>query len=109
MWAGRAQPGEHRPWPAQVFLFLVVLSEGLRLHSLQSGFGLQRAEVFDAKRLIGRKFQDPIVQADMKLWPFKVEAGTGDKPLIVVTVEGQETSPSHPQGHASDPLPHRPA
>ena len=113
MWAGRAQPGEHRPWPAQVFLLLVVLSEGLRLHSLQSGFGLQRAEVFDAKRLIGRKFQDPIVQADMKLWPFKVEAGTGDKPLIVVTVEGQETSsPSHPQSQSHQipclTIPHSP-
>lgn len=28
--------------------------------------------VFDAKRMIGRKFSDPIVQADMALWPYKV-------------------------------------
>ena len=47
-------------------------------------------EVFDAKRLIGRKFQDPIVQSDIKLWPFKCVAGPSDKPLIVVSVEGEE-------------------
>eukprot|EP00927_Polykrikos_kofoidii_P050029 TRINITY_DN4398_c0_g1_i5.p1 TRINITY_DN4398_c0_g1~~TRINITY_DN4398_c0_g1_i5.p1 ORF type:complete len:648 (-),score=150.57 TRINITY_DN4398_c0_g1_i5:83-1963(-) len=46
--------------------------------------------IFDAKRLIGRKFQDPIVQADMKLWPFKVIAGADDKPLIVVKSQGLE-------------------
>ena len=46
--------------------------------------------IFDAKRLIGRKFADLIVQADIKLWPFKVEPGQGNKPLIVATVDGQE-------------------
>ena len=31
--------------------------------------------VFDSKRLIGRKFTDPSVTSDLKLWPFKVESG----------------------------------
>ncbi|CAM8976333.1 hypothetical protein QQ045_001870 [Rhodiola kirilowii] len=46
--------------------------------------------VFDAKRLIGRKITDPSVQSDMKLWPFKVVAGPGDKPMIVVQYKGEE-------------------
>ncbi|KAI4352359.1 hypothetical protein L6164_006620 [Bauhinia variegata] len=41
--------------------------------------------IFDAKRLIGRRFSDPIVQADVEGWPFKVIASADDKPKIVVT------------------------
>jgi L1 cell adhesion molecule like protein len=45
--------------------------------------------VFDAKRLIGRKFSDPSVQSDMKHWPFKVLAKEGDKPYIQVSYKGE--------------------
>jgi heat shock protein 1/8 len=46
--------------------------------------------VFDAKRLIGRRFSDLSVQNDMKLWPFKLVPGPGDKPMIVVRYKGEE-------------------
>ncbi|GMH48635.1 hypothetical protein TL16_g00337, partial [Triparma laevis f. inornata] len=45
--------------------------------------------VFDAKRLIGRKFTDPSVQADMKHWPFKVVSGVGGTPIIEVEYKGE--------------------
>mmetsp|Transcript_7942 Transcript_7942/g.7096 ORF Transcript_7942/g.7096 Transcript_7942/m.7096 type:complete len:660 (-) Transcript_7942:121-2100(-) len=45
--------------------------------------------VFDAKRLIGRKFTDTVVQSDMKHWPFKVTEGVGGKPVINVTFKGE--------------------
>jgi len=44
--------------------------------------------VFDAKRLIGRKFNDPVVQADMKHWPFKV-IDVGTKPMLQVEFKGE--------------------
>ena len=46
--------------------------------------------VFDAKRLIGRKFSDASVQQDMKHWPFKVVAGAADKPMIEVQFMGEK-------------------
>ncbi|KAL8993049.1 MAG: hypothetical protein Q9188_007431 [Gyalolechia gomerana] len=45
--------------------------------------------VFDAKRLIGRKFADAEVQADMKHFPFKVIEKAG-KPVISVEFKGEE-------------------
>jgi len=45
--------------------------------------------VFDAKRLIGRKFTDPSVQSDMKHWPFQVVSKEGDKPYIRVEYKGE--------------------
>jgi len=44
--------------------------------------------VFDAKRLIGRKFDDQVVQADMKHWPFDV-VSDGGKPKIKVEYKGE--------------------
>ena len=46
--------------------------------------------VFDAKRLIGRRFSDPPVQSDMTHWPFKVVSGAADKPMIVVSYKGEQ-------------------
>ena len=46
--------------------------------------------VFDAKRLIGRKFDDPVIQKDMKNWPFNVIRGPGDKPQIEVEYKGEK-------------------
>ncbi|XP_068229262.1 heat shock cognate 71 kDa protein-like [Palaemon carinicauda] len=44
--------------------------------------------LFDAKRLIGRKFDDPTVQNDIKHWPFKVVSHSG-KPKLQVQYKGQ--------------------
>jgi heat shock 70kDa protein 1/2/6/8 len=45
--------------------------------------------IFDAKRLIGRKFSDASVQSDIKHWPFKVVRGPEDKPMIQVQYMGE--------------------
>jgi len=44
--------------------------------------------VFDAKRLIGRKFADSSVQSDMKHWPFKV-TDVSTKPKIEVEYKSE--------------------
>merc|ERR1712033_99733 len=45
--------------------------------------------VFDAKRLIGRKFSDSAVQSDMKHWSFDV-ISDGGKPKIKVEYKGEK-------------------
>tara|TARA_B110000285_G_scaffold166117_1_gene185603 strand:+ start:1147 stop:3072 length:1926 start_codon:yes stop_codon:yes gene_type:complete len=52
--------------------------------------------VFDAKRLIGRTFSDPVVQSDMKTLPFTIKSGPNDKPLIEI-MKGGELKTFHPE------------
>uniref|UniRef100_A0A8C7HEG5 Heat shock protein family A (Hsp70) member 8 n=2 Tax=Oncorhynchus TaxID=8016 RepID=A0A8C7HEG5_ONCKI len=51
--------------------------------------------VFDAKRLIGRKFDDSVVQADMKHWPFTV-INDSTRPKVQVEYKG-ETKAFYPE------------
>ena len=46
--------------------------------------------VFDAKRLIGKKFSEESIQSDMKLWPFNVTSGKDEKPMISVDYKGSK-------------------
>merc|ERR1712138_109661 len=46
--------------------------------------------VFDAKRLIGRKFSDPQVQHDMKEFSYSIVKGEAEKPMIEVEFHGEK-------------------
>ena len=46
--------------------------------------------IYDAKRLIGRRYGDKEVQDDMKKWSFKVIKGNNDRPKIKVIYKGEE-------------------
>merc|ERR1719450_309857 len=46
--------------------------------------------VFDAKRLIGRRFTDSATQSDMKHFPFGVIQKDGDRPAIKVEYKGED-------------------
>jgi L1 cell adhesion molecule like protein len=50
-----------------------------------------RSTVFDAKRMIGREFRDPLLQSDMKHWPYDVlNDGKGRPQIVVDTKDGQK-------------------
>ena len=48
--------------------------------------------VHDAKRLLGRKFDDPIVQADRKLWTFDVVDDGTNRPKVDVEHKGEKST-----------------
>ena len=52
--------------------------------------------IFDAKRLIGRTFDDPAIQKDMRTWPFKVVNDGNNRPQVEVEVNG-ETKRMYPE------------
>ena len=51
--------------------------------------------IYDAKRLIGRKFDDPVLQNEINAFPFEVVEDNG-KPKISVTYKG-ESKTYHPE------------
>lgn len=46
--------------------------------------------VYDAKRLIGLKFNDDVIQKDIAHWPFTVVSGPHGKPMIRVMHKGKQ-------------------
>jgi len=45
--------------------------------------------IFDAKRLIGRKYSDPLLQSDIKHFPYTVKSDSNGKPVIEVSYKNE--------------------
>lgn len=54
-------------------------------------FNVANCSSADAKRLIGRRFDDSVVQSDMKHWPFTVVNDAG-RPKVQVEYKGETKS-----------------
>jgi len=52
--------------------------------------------IYDAKRLIGRKYSDPIMKNEISNFPFEIKPDENDKPKIVVNYKDEKTE-FHPE------------
>ncbi|KAH0794201.1 cytoplasmic heat shock protein 70 [Histomonas meleagridis] len=71
---------------------LVAFTEDEIIVGEEAKFGLAenpRNVIYDTKRMIGRKYNDEIIQNDKKTWPFKVVEGTNNQPLIEIQLGNQ--------------------
>ncbi len=53
--------------------------------------------IYDAKRLIGRKFSDKIVKDDMKHYSFEVVGDEQDRPKVKIQTEGKDAETYYPE------------
>jgi len=72
-----------------------VVSFGLHERSVGDAAQRQRISngentIYEVKRLIGRAFSDPLVQKDIKNWPFNVIEMGDDKPYVQVSHKGED-------------------
>ena len=49
-----------------------------------------KSTLYDIKRLIGRKYDDPVVQEDKKLWSFDISPDENNKPVIELEYKGEQ-------------------
>jgi len=66
----------------------ILIGDGAKSNSTMN----PKNTIYEVKRLIGRKFNDKIVQNDIKLWPYSVINDGNDKPKINVKYKGEEKS-----------------